>query len=52
VMKYAKDRALADDYVTFLCSAEAQAIFERQGFIPAASEKGQALIEKLGVKDA
>jgi molybdate transport system substrate-binding protein len=52
VMKYAKDRALADDYVTFLCSAEAQAIFERQGFIPAASDKGQALIEKLGVKDA
>lgn len=52
VMKYAKDRALADDYVTFLCSGEAQAIFERQGFIPAASERGQALIEKLGVKDA
>lgn len=52
VMKYAKDRALADDYVTFLCSAEAQAIFERQGFIPATSDKGQALVEKLGVKDA
>lgn len=51
VMKYAKDRALADDYVNFICSDEAQAIFERQGFIPAASEKGRSLIEKLGVKD-
>lgn len=51
VMKYAKDRALADDYVNYLCSDEAQAIFERQGFIPAASEKGRMLIEKLGVKD-
>ncbi|SEM64990.1 molybdate transport system substrate-binding protein [Syntrophus gentianae] len=51
VMKYAKDRALADDYVQFMCSDEAQAIFERQGFIPAASEKGRMLIEKLGVRD-
>jgi molybdate transport system substrate-binding protein len=51
VMKYAKDRALADDYVNYLCSDEAQAIFERQGFIPAVSEKGRMLIEKLGVKD-
>jgi len=52
VMKYARDRALADDYVNFMCSDEAQAIFERQGFIPAISDKGQALIEELGVKDA
>ena len=52
VMKYAKDRALADDYVNFMCSDEAQAIFERKGFIPAASPKGQILVEKLGVKDA
>ncbi len=51
VMKYAKDRALADDYVNFICSDEAQDIFERQGFIPAASDKGRMLIEKLGVKD-
>jgi molybdate transport system substrate-binding protein len=51
VMKYAKDRVLADDYVNFICSDEAQAIFERHGFIPAASEKGRTLIEKLGVKD-
>ena len=52
VMKYARDRALADNYVDFICSDEGQAIFERQGFIPAISEKGKALTEKLGVKDA
>ena len=52
VMKYAKDRALADDYVSFICGDEAQAIFERGGFIPAASDKGKVLIERLGVKDA
>lgn len=50
-MKYAKDRALADNYVTFMYSHDSQAIFARQGFIPAASAKGQVLIEKLGVKD-
>ncbi|MBA4417811.1 MAG: molybdenum ABC transporter substrate-binding protein [Syntrophus sp. (in: bacteria)] len=52
VMKHAKNRTLADNYVNFICSDEAQAIFEKQGFIPAVSEKGRALIEKLGVKDA
>jgi molybdate transport system substrate-binding protein len=52
VMKYAKDRALADDYVNFMCSEQGQSIFERKGFIPASSPKGQILVEKLGVKDA
>jgi molybdate transport system substrate-binding protein len=52
VMKYALDRALADNYVDFMCSPEGQAIFDKQGFIPAASDRGRALIEKLGVKDA
>lgn len=51
VMKYAKDRELADDYVNYMCSEEAQSVFEKQGFIPAISEKGKILIEKLGVKD-
>lgn len=51
VMKEAKDRALADDYVNFLTSPEGQAFFERQGFTPAISDKGRELIEKLGVKD-
>lgn len=48
VMKYAKDRVLADDYVNFICSGEAQAIFERHGFIPAISAKGRILVETLG----
>jgi molybdate transport system substrate-binding protein len=51
VMKNARDRALADAYVDFATSAEGQAFFERQGFIPAISDKGRELIEKLGVKD-
>jgi molybdate transport system substrate-binding protein len=51
VMKNARDRALADAYVEFMTSAEGQVFFERQGFIPAISDKGVALIEKLGVKD-
>lgn len=51
VMKSAQDRALADDYVSFLTSATGQAFFEVQGFIPALSARGQELIEKLGVKD-
>ncbi len=51
VMKDAKDRALADDYVNFITSSEGQSFFERQGFIPAISDKGRELVEKLGVKD-
>jgi molybdate transport system substrate-binding protein len=52
VMKDARDRALADVYVDFITSAEGQAFFERQGFIPAISDKGRELVEKFGVKDA
>ena len=51
VMKDAKDRALADDYVSFITSSEGQSFFERSGFIPAISDKGRELIDKLGVKD-
>ena len=51
VMKYAKDRALADHYVDFMCSREAQEIFEQEGFISAYSDRGRELVEKLGVKD-
>lgn len=52
VMNDAKDRALADAYVEFITSAEGQAYFERQGFIPAISERGKELVERFGVKDA
>ena len=51
VMKFAKDRELADHYVNYICSEEGQAFFEHAGFIPANSEKGRKLIEKLGVND-
>ncbi|MGO9312613.1 MAG: substrate-binding domain-containing protein [Syntrophobacteraceae bacterium] len=51
VMKNARDRALADVYIDFITSAEGQAFFERQGFIPAISDKGRELVEKFGVKD-
>jgi molybdate transport system substrate-binding protein len=51
-MKHAENRALADDYVGFVCSDDSQAIFRKQGFIPAVSEKGRELVKKLGVIDA
>lgn len=51
VMKDARDRALADDYVGFITSPAGQTFFERAGFIPAISDRGRELVEKLGVKD-
>ncbi|MDD4357382.1 MAG: substrate-binding domain-containing protein [Victivallales bacterium] len=50
-IKYAEDTELADDYINFMCSVEGQTYFKQGGFIPAISEKGQELIERLGVKD-
>ncbi|MBT8339442.1 MAG: substrate-binding domain-containing protein [Desulfatitalea sp.] len=52
VMQAARDRSLADRYVAYILSPEGQAIFENAGFIPASSEQGRQLVEKLGVKDA
>jgi molybdate transport system substrate-binding protein len=51
VMKNADDKALADHFVDFILSQEGQAYFESAGFIPAASDEGRRLAEKLGVKD-
>jgi molybdate transport system substrate-binding protein len=51
VMKSAPDKALAAHYVDFIRSEEGQAFFESAGFIPAQSEEGMRLTEKLGVKD-
>lgn len=51
VMRDARDKAAADAYVNWIVGPEGQAFFERAGFIPAASPKGQELTEKLGVKD-
>ncbi|WP_243368029.1 substrate-binding domain-containing protein [Fundidesulfovibrio soli] len=51
VMKSAKDRSRAQDYVEHMLSSQSQATLERAGFIPAVSDKGRELTEKLGVKD-
>lgn len=51
VMKHAKDRVLADNYVEFMTSAQGQAFFEQKGFIPAMSDKGRELVERLRVHD-
>ena len=51
VMRDARDRAAADAYVDWITGPEGQAHFERAGFTPAISAKGQELVEKLGVKD-
>ena len=51
VMESAKNRALAEAYAAYLLSPEGQGHFERMGFVPALSAKGQELVEKYGVKD-
>jgi molybdate transport system substrate-binding protein len=51
VMRHARDRVLADDYVEYITSPEGQAFFELAGFISVLSDKGRAMIDKLGVKD-
>jgi len=51
VMKWAKNRDLAEDYVKFIISEKGQSFFEPAGFIPALSEEGERLAKKYGVKD-
>lgn len=51
IMKDAKDRALADHYVNFILSENGQQFFKSAGFIPAISEEGRRLTEKLEVQD-
>jgi molybdate transport system substrate-binding protein len=51
VMKNATDKALADHFIDFILSGEGQEFFESAGFIPAMSEEGRRLVEKLGVND-
>jgi molybdate transport system substrate-binding protein len=52
VMKNAADKELANHFVEFILSEEGQQFFESAGFIPAISDEGRRLVEKLGVKDA
>jgi molybdate transport system substrate-binding protein len=51
VMKNATDKALANHFIDFILSEEGQGFFESAGFIPAMSDEGRRLAEKLGVKD-
>ena len=51
VMRFAKDKQLAEHYLNFIRSEEGQSYFGAAGFIPAISATGQLLTEKLGVKD-
>ena len=52
IMKWAKNRELAEDYINFILSEKGQAYFENAGFIPALSEEGERLTKKYGVVDA
>jgi molybdate transport system substrate-binding protein len=52
VMKWAKNRDLAEDYLDFIVSAKGQSFFKEAGFIPALSEEGERLIRKYGINDA
>ncbi len=52
LMKWAKDRELAEEYIRFILSDEGQAFFTTAGFIAARSELGERLTLKYGVKDA
>lgn len=49
VMKWAKNRDLAEAFVAYILSDEGQAFFEKAGFIPAKSEEGERLTMKYGV---
>ncbi|WP_027179526.1 substrate-binding domain-containing protein [Maridesulfovibrio bastinii] len=51
VMKFAKDKDLAHDFIDFVCGEIGQACFENAGFIHARSEEGQRLVKKYGVYD-
>jgi molybdate transport system substrate-binding protein len=52
VMKWAKNRELAEDYCNFVTSEKGQSFFKEAGFIPALSEEGERLIRKYEVTDA
>ena len=52
LMEEAKNVALAKNYIDWMTSADGgQKFMEEAGFIPAESDEGRRLIEKLGVRD-
>jgi len=40
MMKWAKNKELAEDFIKFILSEKGQSYFEKAGFIPARSEEG------------
>lgn len=52
IMKWAKNKDLAEDYIKFVLSDKGQSYFREAGFIPAISEEGKRLTKKYGVVDA
>ncbi|EPR43908.1 putative metal-binding protein [Desulfovibrio sp. X2] len=51
VMKFAKNRELAEDFVRFITSEAGQSHFEAAGFVPALSDEGRRLAKKYGAYD-
>lgn len=52
MMQEVKIPELAQDYIDWITSAKGgQSYFEKAGFIPADSDQGRELTERLGVKD-
>ncbi len=52
IMKWARNREIAEDFVRFILSEKGQSYFDKAGFIPALSDEGIKLTKKYGVKDA
>jgi len=52
LMKWAKDRELAEEYIGYILSDEGQSFFTAAGFIAARSEMGERLTAKYGVNNA
>lgn len=51
LMEEAEDIPTAEAYIRWISGPDGGVYFDRAGFIPASSPKGQELVEKLGVKD-
>ena len=52
MMQEAENPGLAQDYINWITSSQGgQPYFEQAGFIPADSDRGRELTERLGVKD-
>jgi molybdate transport system substrate-binding protein len=52
VMKFARNKDLAEHFVKFITSEKGQSFFEAAGFIPARSAEGERLVKKYRIQDA